>query len=219
MARSASSNRLACAVLLGLSALAVASGFFYGTQNATARIGGPIAPQKAMWLVYAIALWGVIPLAISLDARAAVLLRRAFGALFVLMLVRAPVELWMLYQSRNWSPWYGIAHDLTCAGVLALFLLQAARTRAWRFFPNGWLAAHLAVTTAAFTAEIYFAHYMTRHFVTAGDAAIYFVPAEARHGDVLGVTTAVVAALSLYLPAFLWGWLFGASGSKHTRPR
>jgi len=219
MAKSVSSNPLACAVLLSLAALGVAAGVFYGTQNAAGRIGGAISPQKMMWLVYALALWGVIPLAIALDRRGSVCLRQAFGALFALMLLRAPVELWMLYVSRNWSPWYGIAHDLVCTGVLLIFMLQAWRGRLWRTAPNGWLAVHLAVTTAAFAAEIYFAHYMTRHFVTAGDAAIYFVPADARYSEVLRVTAVVVVGLSLYLPLFLWGWLFGASGSKRTQPR
>lgn len=200
----------ACLALLAGAALA-----FYFTQNGSGRIGGEIAPQKMLWLLHAVILWLVLPLAIALDRRADPGLRLTFVALFVLMALRGLIEMWMLYVSRNWSPWYGIAHDSLCLLVLgAGFVRAAAVGRQGRV--NGWLYAHLAITAAAFVPEIYFAHYMAAHFNTAGEAAIYFVPDDPRHRQVLLVTAAVVSFLTAYLPVFIWGWLFGSSGSKHT---
>jgi hypothetical protein len=209
-------RRLGLAVLGAGAVLAVAGVVFYTTQNASARIGGAVAPQKVAWLAYAILLWFVLPFAIALDRRLAGTLRTAFGALLVFMLARGLIELWMLYVSLNWSPWYGIAHDLACIALLAGFGVDGVRRGMWRQAPNGIVLVHLAVTASAFVPEIHFAHYMTQHFDTTGDAAVYFVPDAERHGAILARTGAVVLALSIYLPAFLWGWLVGTARSKHT---
>ena len=203
-------------VLLALTSLAIGAALFYSTQNTTARIGGPVSVAKMLWLTFALVLWGVLPIAIAFDRRVAPALRQAFGALAILMLMRAPVELWMLYVSLNWSPWYGIAHDLACVAVLVVLGWRAWRLDTQQVPGSALLFVHLVVTTLAFAAEIYFAHYMLRHFVTAGDGAIYFVPAEERYAEVLRVTTTVVTALGLYMPVFLWGWLFGAPRSNYT---
>lgn len=216
MPRSVSRIALASGLMLVLSVLALGALVFYASQNASGRIGGEIAPQKMLWLLYAIVLWGVLPLAIVLDRRADALLRKAYAVLLLLMLPRLPVELWMLYVTHNWSPWYGIAHDVACFLPLAAFVALCWQSQSWRAAPNGWLFTHLVVTAAAFAPEIYFAHFMLRHFNTAGEAAIYFVPNDPRYAEVLWVTTAVVVSLSIYLPLFLKGYLFGPAGSKPT---
>jgi len=189
---------------------------FYIDQNASNRIGGPVAPQKLAWLLCAILLWIVLPAAILLDGRVASMLRFGFGILLLLMLARGVIELWMLYITLNWSPWYGIAHDVLCLAVLAACSARAIRAGVWQSTPNAVLLVHLVVTALAFLPEIYFAHYMTQNFNTMGDAAVYFVPDEERYRDVLGVTTAVVIALGIYLPLFLWGWLVGTARGKRT---
>lgn len=216
MPRSDSNRALAIGLAVTCALLCAGAAVFYLTQNSSDRIGGPVAPQKIAWLAYAILLWVILPIAIVLDRRASAILRAAFGVLLVLMLARGAIELWMLYVTLNWSPWYGIAHDVVCVAVLAWFGVQAMRLRVARTPANGSLLLHLAVTATAFIPEIYFAHYMTQHFNTVGDAAVYFVPAEERYRDVLRVTTAVVVALSIYLPVFLWEWLVGTARSKHT---
>lgn len=202
---------LVCLALLGAAAVA-----FYRTQNGGGRVGGEIAPQKMLWLLYAVILWIVLPLAIALDRRAHPALKSAFLALFALMALRGGIEMWMLYVSRNWSPWYGIAHDVLCVLVLGVGLVRSATQRAYRGRCISWLYVHLAVTAAAFLPEIYFAHFMATHFNTAGEAAIYFVPDDPQYREVLRVTSILVLALTVYLPVFLWGWLFGSAGSKRT---
>jgi hypothetical protein len=129
--------------------------------------------------------------------------------LAVLMLFRGVIEFWMLYVALNWSPWYGIGHDIICIAALALL---ASPLRARRTGPlERTVFVHLIVTTAIFIPEMYFAWYMQVHFTTTGESAVYFVPDDPRYSDVLTVTTAVVVFLSAYLPAFLFRWLHGAS--------
>ena len=85
---------------------------FWWVQNNLRPVGGAMAFPKALWLADALVLWIVLPLAIVSDTRVANGVRRAFLILLVLMLLRGTLEAWMLYVTLNWSPWYGIAHDL-----------------------------------------------------------------------------------------------------------
>lgn len=213
------SRRLRVAVTLVLVALGTAALGFYLTQNGSGRIGGEIAAPKMLWLLYAVTLWLVLPFAIALDARTPRLVWRTCIVLFSVMALRGLIELWMLYVSLNWSPWYGIAHDALCMGLLGTGIVQAVRADEHRKPLGGLLAIHLVVTALAFVPEIYFAHYMATHFRTVGEAAIYVVPDDPRYRGVLQVTTLVVAALSIYLPAFLWGWLFGPTRCMHSPHR
>jgi hypothetical protein len=204
------------AVVSLLAAFAAAAIGFYFTQNASGRIGGEMAAQKMLWLYYAIVLWLLLPGAVLFDARASSQVRAAYAALFALMSLRAVVEAWMLYVSHNWSPWYGIGHDVACVLVVGFGAVQVARVGGIRSRVDRWLYAHLVVTVLAFVPEVYFAHYMLANFNTAGEAAIYFVPDDPAHREVLRVTWAVVAFFTLYLPVFFWGWILGAAGSRDT---
>lgn len=185
------------------AALALAAAVFYQAQNMLRPVGGDISVVKLLWLGGAILLWGVLPLLLLADPRLGLRLRGAFMVLAALMLARAAVEGWMLYVTLNWSPWYGIAHDVLCAAVLLAF---AARVRP-RNAVEGAVRMHLWVTAAFFAPEMYFAWYMQAHFVTQGEAAIYFVPDEAAYADVLTATTVAVICLALYLPFFLGRWI------------
>lgn len=201
-------RRAACAAIALLAAAAVV---FYLAQNTLRPVGGEISVVKLLWLAGAILLWGVLPLLLLADTRLGPMLRRAFAVLAALMLARAVVEGWMLYVTLNWSPWYGIAHDALCAAVLLAFA-----ARAWpRNALEGSVRMHLRVTAAFFAPEMYFAWYMQAHFVTQGEAAVYFVPDEAAYADVLRATTVAVVCLAMYLPLFLGRWI-PVSGEKRT---
>lgn len=176
---------------------------FYVVQNTLRPVGGQIALVKQVWLAEAVLLWGVLPLLLLGDARLAGCLRRAFATLAVLMLARATIELWMLYVTLDWSPWYGIGHNALCVAVLAGF---AARCRP-RSALEELARRHLVVSAMFFVPETYFAWYMQAHFVTAGPRAVYFVPGDASHGQVLLITTAVVVTLTAYLAVFLRRWM------------
>jgi hypothetical protein len=200
----ASERALARTAAASLVVLVVATVAFYWVQNRFRPVGGEISVPKLLWLGYAIALWVVVPALLAADGRISGRLRQAFAALVILVLARGAAEMWMLYVWLNWSPWYGIAHDLVCMTALAALALRAG----WPRLPIERVATvHLAVTAAAFLPEIYFAWYMQAHFTTSGEHAVYFVPDDPRYDEVLRVTTAVVVSLSLYFPFFLFRWL------------
>lgn len=212
----ASERALARAAAASLAALALTACTFYWVQNHFRPVGGEISVPKLLWLCYAIALWGVLPALLSLDRRIPLRWRQAFAALLVLMLLRGAAELWMLYVLLNWSTWYGFAHDLACVILLSILGYRAGRPR----LPTERVAAvHLAVTTAAFLPEMYFAWYMQAHFATRGAQAIYFVPDDPRYAEVLRVTIGVVVCLSLYFPPFLSRWLHAQAPVSHSNAR
>jgi len=186
-------------------AIFAAAPLFWWVQNHWQPVGGAMAFQKALWLADAVVLWIVLPLCIVRDMRIDAGVRRAFRALLILMALRAVIELWMLYVSLNWSPWYGIAHDLVCIAVLIAFLARfaAAAGRLWRI--------HAVATATAFMPEIYFAWYMQHYFNTRGDAAVYFVPDEPAHAFALNVTSIAVVCFTTYIFVFIFRWLHAAS--------
>lgn len=198
-----SERSLRCALWASIALLAMAGITFFHLQNALKPIGGAIAASKALWLSGAVFLWGILPFFLLADARLGAQLRRAFAVLATLMLARAAVEGWMLYVTFNWSPWYGIAHDVICASVLVWFGARApAPTPLQRAVRN-----HAWFTASFFGPEIYFAWFMQAHFDTTGGAAVYFVPDDPIYAVVLRVTTAIVVCLFLYLPVFLYRWI------------
>jgi len=133
------------------------------------------------------------------------------------MAARGMVEGWMLYVSLNWSPWYGIGHDLVCAALLLGFAVKLQARAASRL--ERLMLLHLCVSALMFGPEMYFAWYMQAHFDTQGENAIYFVPDDPRYATVLRATTATVAFLSLYLPVLLFQWLYVAPKSPSPAPR
>jgi len=199
----ASERTLRRTVFAAISALALAAAVFYQAQNMLRPVGGNISVVKLLWLGGAILLWGVLPLLLLADPRLEPVLRRAFAVLAALMLSRAVVEGWMLYVTLNWSPWYGIAHDALCAAVLLAFAARAPPRNAL----ESAVRMHLWVTAAFFAPEMYFAWYMQAHFVTKGEAAVYFVPDEPAHAQVLRATAVAVVCLAIYLPVFLRRWM------------
>lgn len=201
---SASDRSVVVAWVFVLAVFAAAP-LFWWVQNRWQPVGGAMAFQKALWLANAIVLWMVLPVFIARDERIDAKVRRAFKALLILMMLRAVIELWMLYVSLNWSPWYGIAHDLLCIAVLVGLLVRfaAATNPLWRI--------HAAATATAFIPEIYFAWYMQKYFNTGGDAAVYFVPDEPAHALALNITSAAVVCFTAYIFAFLIRWLHAAS--------
>ena len=92
------------------------AGFIY--QKTGARIGGSIALSKHLWLFYTIYTWFFLLNFILLRVDINPVLGLYLKIFSVLFLVRAPVELFMLFVSKNWTPPLGIAHDLICFVVL-----------------------------------------------------------------------------------------------------
>jgi hypothetical protein len=205
--------RSALAIIAGL----VASGYgFRLLQNQFGVIGGVISLPKLVWLGLALLFWLALPVLIVADVRTPPKIRRAFAWLLALMGARAAIEFVMLYITKNWSPLYGMGHDVICLCALIVCL-----SRAWLAGEPGsgpvarTLFVHGIVTSLMFIPEIWFAWYMHANFNTQGGQAIYFVPDTELHRQVLRVTSWVVLALIAYLPLFLGYWLH-APARRHS---
>lgn len=217
MSKFTSERQFHRAMLILVVVLLVSALGFYFLQNHIGLIGGKIALSKMVWLTYAVLFWLGFPLFIALDSRTSVMLGHGFRFLLMSMVVRGFVELWMLYVSNNWSPLYGIAHDVFCIIGLVFFLTRAWQTGEPRASqPSGELFVHGIVTTLLFLPEIYFAWYMRINFNTQGGNAIYFVPDVPQHFLVLLITISIDIILTIYLVLFLRYGFYGQTNSKHT---
>ncbi len=190
----ATPRRLVAAALL----LLLAAAGFAVVQNSGRVPGGGVALPKVLWLAFALYYWFLLPLVFTLDTRVSSGLRRAFRLFLINMGARAVIELWMMYISLNWHPYYGIAHDVFSIVLITVLLL--AHARAGR--PARLLFYTLPVMGLMFMVEIGFVFYLLNHVAT-GTEPIYFVPDSAEHRGVLGVSWGVVALLAAHM-----GWLF-----------
>lgn len=157
----------------------------YWLQNVAGVLGGAVAPAKALWLSLALIFWFVMPALMAADARLNSHERRLFGLFFVFMLVRGVIELWMLYISNNWHPYYGITHNLICLLLLGGLLIRSCST-----YRLGVRLLSL-VLISMLIAETYFAWYFLNAFATAG-TEIFFVPDDPAFAVVLRVTWIMV---------------------------
>lgn len=177
----------------GLLILLLAAAGFYSLQNTGVLPGGDVAGAKVLWLLFALYYWFIVPLVLALDARVSVTLRRAWRIFFINMALRAVIELWMMYVSLNWHPYYGIAHDVFSIVLITVLLLAHAREgRAARL-----LFYILPVMGLMFMVEIGFVFYLLERVATHGEA-VYYVPAGEEHRSVLTVTWGMVIVLALY---------------------
>ncbi|MEN3296956.1 MAG: hypothetical protein V7642_6209 [Burkholderiales bacterium] len=208
MSPSISERWLARASLFYFALIVTSALGFYTLQNGVGIIGGEIAFSKLIWLSYAITFWISLPLLISLDPRTPAPLGVCFRYVLWMMLLRGAIEVVMLYITKNWSPIYGIFHDVVCmVGMLVLLVPSLPRQKS-PDRPSGILWLHGFVTAVLFLPEMYFAWYMHTHFNTKGAQAVYFVPDALEHHRVLLLTGTVDIILTIYLPIFLVRWLY-----------
>jgi hypothetical protein len=218
MSNSRSEARLRLGALFAVGATLLCALAFHALQNRVALAGGSLALSKGIWLGLAVLFWLVLPALILADRRIAAALMQPFRLLLLLMGARGVAELFMLYVFRNWSPFYGIAHDLLCAALLWgwCWRHRGLRTASSDNPPASTLWRHACFTGALFLPEIYYAWYMQSHFTTRGTNPVYFVPDDAAHQQVLAVTTVVDAVALAYLCLFLFAWLHGNAQRTRT---
>lgn len=86
---------------------------FYKKQNSSKSwTGGPISWPKALWLSYTVTTWFFMPIwFLGTGQLPGVLIPFYLFHLFSWWL-RGPLELIMIYKWLNWSPRYGISHDI-----------------------------------------------------------------------------------------------------------
>ena len=201
MSRLLSERQLRTGFGLVVGGLVLSAAAFYSVQNSGALPGGQISTVKLAWLGCAILFWYLLPGLLLLDGRMPWLARRACIVLFVSMLVRGVIELFMMYVTHNWQPWMGISHD-----ILMLVLMFVVAMPLFREL-NSIYSGFLAVATAMFIPEAGFAWYMLVHATDSG-TTVYFVAGDPQHGGIMIVTAVCVTALILYLTYFSRHWLY-----------
>ena len=200
MSVSLSESQLKTGFFASLTALAVAAILFYGMQNAGLLPGGSIAPIKLAWLATAVLFWYLIPALLLLDRRMPAPARIACSVLLVNMILRALVELILMYGTATWHPWMGIGHDVfsVCLMLLVLRPCYGSSDRSY--------CEYLFVATAMFVPEAVFAWYMLAKAKVAG-TTIYFVPDEPAHHAIMMTTAFCILLLCIFLIRFSRQWL------------
>jgi hypothetical protein len=120
--------------------------------------GGPISWPKAFWLNYTIQTWFILPL-IFVFASIPFFLKQILLFHLISWWIRGPLELVMIYRWFNWSPRYGISHDLLhILGCGALVFIHRDEWATLQFGSVAFLASLLVVMILITTcAEISFA--------------------------------------------------------------
>ena len=196
------------AALLITAVLAVAVGIAFARgQNRRARMGGPMARPKQIWLIWAVYTWFFATPLFAMSPALSTPLRTVLGAFSILMIARGVVEVVMLYVTKSWRPPYGIAHDVLCAAVL----LSGS---AWVVFGGSplddpieaWGRGLLAALTVSLLLETYYAVSFHRAVDgrTTGDDGVWFATADdPRFARVVLVTSIA----NIPLVAFVLGLL------------
>lgn len=96
---------------------------FHGKQNSKDPwTGGPISWPKAFWLANAIVSWFMYPICLFFVPGVPDYLQLFLWVHLIGWWIRGPLELVMIYKWLNWSPKYGITHDL-CQLVFYVVIL------------------------------------------------------------------------------------------------
>jgi hypothetical protein len=148
--------------------------------------------------------WYLVPGLLLLDPVMPEAARRACKVLFANMLLRAAVELYLMYVASQWHPWLGIGHDIFSL-LLMWFVLGPCRHSADRLY-----CGFLLVASAIYIPEAIFAWYMLIYATEAG-STVYFVPDDPAHRGILIATWICVTVLLTYLAYFSRRWLHGQS--------
>lgn len=182
---------------------------FYVKQNSGKIVGGKVSIPKALWLGYAIGSWYFVPFLFLTWGEVDPWLKIIFVGHLMSWWVRAPIELIMIYKYFNWTPIYGITHDV-------LHILMLVGLYFWRFginavtsmtAPNQLAVAYIWVTVLALVMEITFAYLFrkTRSFEKeahkiyfASDDPVYRMINRLTRGTVIFVYTHFLLQLFLF---------------------
>ncbi len=177
--------------------------FFYQKQNsAKAWKGGPISIPKAMWLAYTVTNWFFLPIWFLMSGALWPDLQVFYFFHLASWWVRGSLELVMIYKWLNWSPRYGISHDLFHLLIGGTLFYRALISLDWSSStPNARAAFILAaVILIATCAEIYFAYlFFETRTDQERDENVYFASDDPKWIYINRVTLSVVIPVYTHL--------------------
>jgi len=138
---------------------------------------------KLAWLITVVVYWYVLPVYWLMDCASNQKVQLACGLFLIFMLLRAVVELGMMYISKNWLHIYGIGHSMFTAAlcfILAWCVFRTHRLTGLYFF----------YCTCLFVLESWFATYLKS--VSDGDGSVFFIDSSPEHNVMLRITSIAV---------------------------
>lgn len=160
------------AALWTAGGFAATTALFGWRQNRGGVVGGPISLPKVLWLNLTLTVFFGLPAVLWRDAALSPATRALWGWLLLSFVLRAVVELYLIYVTITWKCVYGISHDLFQLGLavaLAAAVPAGADPRARAFL---WLYGAVLLVEAG----------MARAFSLLADPkdGIYFASDDAR---------------------------------------
>lgn len=162
--------------------------------------GGPISTPKAFWLAYTVTTWFFLPLLFIFSAEIITPIKYIIAFHLLSWWARGPLELVMIYKWFNWSPRYGISHDLFhIAGLIILYFIN--REHYQNLTPlNNIALAFICITIFATAAEISFAYLFLKARSEAEEKDnIYFASDDPKWIFINRLTLTVVCAVMSHL--------------------
>ncbi len=174
---------------------------FYKRQNGqNANVGGPISKPKSLWLAYCIGAWFVLPFVFIFDPNVDDHLKVVLCVHLISWWLRGPLELVMIYKWLNWTPVYGILHDMLHIMIVFFASSWAIANMGWATFietQNALTFSFLAAIIFSTVAEILFASLFlaTRSHL---DHLIYFADETPRYNLINRFTAGVCFVVYLH---------------------
>ena len=193
------------ATLILLSTLMFAWTFYRRQNGPRAYVGGPISKSKALWLAHGIGSWFLFPFVFVLHPEVSEPLKIVLVIHLVSWWIRGPIELVMIYKWFNWTPVYGITHDIV--HIMTVFLTSSWAVATIGVAPfstpmNALSFSYVAAIIFSTVAEILFA---ALFIATRGqkDHLIYFADETLRYQLINRFTASVCAVVYGHLAALV----------------
>lgn len=191
------------AILLFIATLIIGL-YFYQRQNLKPELGGALSLAKAFWLIYAIYTWFLFLPYQMFILKLPLFVNEIYMLFWFWMLFRGIIEIFMMYVTKNWSPIYGISHDISC---LAILIFGTSYYRAQFFsLPLILVVFHFSLI-ASLILETYYAwgFYRIVKEKTKGEEAIWFASREdPRFNRLVIVTSTMNWPLYIILLIYLY---------------
>ncbi len=173
-------------------------------------VGGEISWPKAFWLGYTLANWFLLPWIFVFNPELSAPLRWVILGHLASWWIRGILELFMIYRWYNWTPIYGISHDLihnfALIGGISWAMTQDPTALANPESLGFWAWLYLFVTTFALMGEILFAAlFFTTRGKGEGAEKIYFASDSPEYRLINGFTRAVCTVVYVHMAIQLVG--------------
>lgn len=196
-------NFYRCILVLWPVVVTILACFYRRKQNGmNPWTGGPISWPKSFWLSYTIQTWFFLPFLFLFHTETPQFLKIIVSFHLLSWWIRGVLELVMIYKWFNWSPRYGIAHDIFHL-LVCFFFFSYFRTefREQVFGTHGFLVSlYIILLFFSTSAEIGFAFLFQKlRTIQESNENVYFASDDSKWVFVNRVTLFVVIVVFAHL--------------------